>query len=1284
MLKYLSPTLLSLVLSTAGVAPAWSATADERDQHAIAVAKLMTSKMRLPADRQLKAYKEAGYPASDPYLDKVLRYTYLDQFLGELPEADKAKNEAELKGLRAELEPALRAGKLVGTTKQIFSGGGGSATRMVNEIAKIMHPEGAPPLVPLANEKVQALTRLLDALGKQAEEDFKTAVDKVKANKAADDKIWDLPEGSKEQMAAINAGVEMRLEALRPFYTAMIALRDAAHRGKDFGIDPAPIQAQIKKMFTSERPELDKKTWADLIAAWDFEWGEFNPFISVNCGTLLGDALVAGAKSVKEEDVEGVLQKVADFSTKEFKDPNVRAEAYRLKFQAWGNLLRYRLMQNNTRSSNRGWAAWQDFLNRAKNDEYMRLGQVPKIASDLGKLYIMAARIAHAKGDSGAASALLAELSSSKPANPYGEYAKKWLAYWGRAGGSSSGSGWSQRPLAMEPEKAIIIAKAFMSEANATADPQVARQNYLSAAVALRNGVLGLASGLAEEKAYIEFGPHVYQLYSYVLYKLDLRHQSVVAAQDGARALAAKIKWYADQKKPNPWKKTAADGKEVWDDSRVSPFKVANDGMIFASQLKTRDPNTQSLYSQSIELLKAIDPEAVGENLRKQQLIALLQENDFEGVMRESEAFLREFPASYLWIFTLKNSAVSQWLDKLARDKDTAKITSLSEQLVKDNTAMGKRIDDELKTNPPDARKRELEKARTTIKVAEVDNLLANKKYEDVIARIDAEAVKNLPSEDTLAARMLRQLSRATLEWHESRKEVLAKDPAALLAAMKTYETVYHNLQRGTGKLRNRGVDSTLDAANQMLAKVFNLSVSMIVKLQQAGNATGDLVAMAEVGNRAFADLFEPTIDDKTSAISILFTARTLWDVDERKRAAKLFARFIALADKDEEVKAFRADPKAVVEKFTPVITARGEFRKAWEEISDLCWDSAEDKQAYETLARDKWPAGRQRVDHGKALKQLAEFRKLMVTNKAVVAPEQYKQIETAVSSFSNTLSSVANQTLAKGKLATYYRESDQFDKALPILMELYEADPLSLDNQMALVLVTYNAALKGNPMPPKEEMQKARGVAAGIRDANAGTTNKVGYWEAYTLVMEFSIMLGEPKSVDDTLSFLRRNRSDISRDLVAPPLWGDDKRARRPMNALSVQLAKRFLSLYDKQGVTEKPAFKIVEVEVGGDKLSVFTQPDAPAFVAKPMTTPDDDEVIAIVAADGSTPPPVKPEPPKPAEPREDPTDTKKPAAGADAKPAEAKPADAKAADAKPADAKPADAKPDAPAAKP
>jgi len=162
-----------------------------------------------------------------------------------------------------------------------------------------------------------------------------------------------------------------------------------------------------------------------------------------------------------------------------------------------------------------------------------------------------------------------------------------------------------------------------------------------------------------------------------------------------------------------------------------------------------------------------------------------------------------------------------------------------------------------------------------------------------VIKRVDAEAIRNLPSEDQLAASMLRKLAKATLEWHESRKDTLAKDPAALLAALKTYETVYQNLDRGMGKLRNKGVDGTLDAAGQMLAIVFNRSVTMIAKLQQAGNASDDLLAIVDVANKAFADLYEPTIDGKTAAANVLFVARTLWDVGEKARAAKQFARFI-------------------------------------------------------------------------------------------------------------------------------------------------------------------------------------------------------------------------------------------------------------------------------------------------------------------------------------------------------------------------------------------------------
>ena len=1253
MLKYLSPTLLSLIIGAAGIAPLWSATADERNQHALAITKLMNGKIRLSADRQLKEFRDAGYPSSDPHLDKVLRAVYLDQFLNDGPEADKAKNEAELKALRAELDPLLKANKLSTVAKLIFSGGGGSAMRMVNEISRMMHPEGPGSLVAMAAEKSQLLARLMDTLGKQAEEDFNAGIEKVKANLANEVKGLELPETDPLYLKTINQGVELRLEALRPLSLALYVLRDGANRGKEFGFDPAPIQAQLTKMFTTVRPELDKKTWVEVLGIWSFEWGEFNPYVNLYCGTLLGDAINAGSKVAKDDEVESVLLTVASLSTKDFKDAGVKTAAYGLKLMAWTNLLRYRLMQNNAVSFNRGTALWQDFQKLAKTDEIFRLSTVPKsIADDLGKLYLVAGRLLQAKGDSSAASGLMAELSSVKPANPYAHTAKSWITYWNRT--KSSGNDWSQRPLAMDPEKAIILARAFMTEANSTADSTMARTIYAGAAIALRNGLLGLNSGLVDDKGYVEFAPQMYQLYAYALNKMELRQHAVIASQEGARALGLKIKWYADQKKPNPWKKTNAEGKSVWNESPVSPYRVANDGLIFAGALKTRDPSTQSLYAQSIKLLELIDPDAVGENLRYQQLYALFSEGDYDAVLRESEVFLRDYPAAYLRIFVLKSAAVTQLMDRYGNPKtgDKAKLAQVSEVMVKDNQTIGKRVSDELKANPPEARRRELESAQTTIKISEVDGLLASGKFEAVITRLDAEAFKNLPTEETLAARMVRQLAKATLDWHESRKDVLAKDPVALLAAMKTYETAYANVSRGLTKLRNKSVDGSLDNSSKMLARVFTGALKMIQGLQQSGNASAELLAMVSVANRAFADLFEPTIDEKTISANVLFVAHTLWEVDEKARAAKQYRNFIALNERDKEIVAFLADPKSMAEKSSAVVNLRTEFRKPWEEIADLVWDSPEDKQAYETLPKANWPT-RQRKDYFKALTQLNEFRKLMASNKAIIEPAQFKQIEATVDGLQRIILAVANQTKAKARLATYYRESGKNAESLVLLNEAYTDDPLNPDNQMALVLVTYDAALKGNPMPPKEELIKARRVVAGVRDGKKGTTDKVGYWEAYTLVMEFSIMLGEPKGVNDGLSFLRRDRSDITRDLVGPPVWGDDKRLRRPLNSLSIQLAKRFLGLYEKQGVTEKPGFKLTDIEVvAGETKSFFTDHDAPAFVAKPMTTPDDDDVIALVAADGSTPAPVKPPPPKPAEAREDPKAPTAPAPVAPAAP--------------------------------
>jgi hypothetical protein len=112
----------------------------------------------------------------------------------------------------------------------------------------------------------------------------------------------------------------------------------------------------------------------------------------------------------------------------------------------------------------------------------------------------------------------------------------------------------------------------------------------------------------------------------------------------------------------------------------------------------------------------------------------------------------------------------------------------------------------------------------------------------------------------------------------------------------------------------------------------------------------------------------------------------------------------------------------------------------------------------------------------------------------------------------------------------------------------------------------------------------------------------------------------------------MQRNRSDLSHDLVAPSVDGDDKRIRRSMNNQAIELAKRFLELYSKTGVNVKPTFRVDEVEAGIKTLGIYTDIDAPKFVARAIKNKDDEDVLVIVSADApAAPDPASATPPAP-----------------------------------------------------
>ena len=107
-------------------------------------------------------------------------------------------------------------------------------------------------------------------------------------------------------------------------------------------------------------------------------------------------------------------------------------------------------------------------------------------------------------------------------------------------------------------------------------------------------------------------------------------------------------------------------------------------------------------------------------------------------------------------------------------------------------------------------------------------------------------------------------------------------------------------------------------------------------------------------------------------------------------------------------------------------------------------------------------------------------------------------------------------------------------------------------------------------------------------------------------------------------MRFLSVDHSDPSHDLVLPMVLGDsaqtgdDKRIRRARNALSVELARRYLALFAAPGVTEKAPFAIQELP-GEKPLTIFVPIDAPRFTL--VTLPNADEVdTTIVVEEGKT----------------------------------------------------------------
>jgi hypothetical protein len=1232
MWKSLSPTLLALALGS--VLPLAAATVEERDRMAEAVITFVDGDMRLPAKRWLDQWTAAKFSDDGQWIEKALWYRYADRFADSASKAEADELRKRLDTLRSEIEKATEAKRLPEAARAIALGSGSALERIRRQIIPLMDPNLPPPVAPLAADKKAELQRLIDRLLEQAASEFAGLAAKVKAHVDGPEKQrWDLKEDDPRAAQIDAEAVKLRAEALQPLMTAYPIARDTAARADAFGIKPDSAKAWLDKI---------AKANVEAFTKWDFEYGTSNPYLHLHCQIWLSEAYIRGVRditgtdvSLRASDVEAGLKTSIYIDASQF-EPGFRTEVYLLRLHAADHFLRWcndGILAKDKGMAERGKTFWGEFLQLAKQDPVFQLAKTPRgTAIDLGFLYFAAARFFQSAGDSGTATSLVAEVSGAQNLpSALRDYAKRWmvgLSGSGAAAQSAGGAaGWAQSAVPENPESALLVARELSRAANdPNADVKAVRSNRLAAAIKLRSAVLALDS--AEPAVFAAQAPGVYSLYADLLGQLDLRQHAALAGVAALDRLADFLDAQAKAKRPNTWQTT--DGGKDW----RSVLILARNTYSRAQSLYARNKAFGPVAEMARALLTKLDPSASGPSLAMQEIQQQTYERKYDEAIASCAEFLKTYPAAKypseeLAVFAMLTSARLGLIDQALAANQKDRATQVSNDLDRDNQAMQQRITDELaKTGIAPERKLELEQTRSTLITADIARLMRDQQFDEVITRLGNGFWKRPPTDPALAASMLNKLCYAA--YSKITAQLKDKDKPAVETVLATGDQLtqaHDTYVKQAKRLAGRNVDRELAAGAKALAGAMQ-NLGTLARRANPSGKDAKLSDLADTAGRHFADLYEPLVDSKTPTGVVWLIASTLWNAGEHPRAAKLFERYRDLLVQDDELQAFKKDGKAVLDGYAAKISIRPEFKDAWTEIADYAWDSPE---FIEALKANKADPKQKAINYRKAMRLLDDFRKSKVAKaQSSMEKQAFADLGKAIDDLKRLLGAADYDLQVTANLAAAYREAGDLEKALPLLLSLYERDPSDPDNKSGFVEATLNAVKNGqiNPKDPKglDQLIKARTIVAGVRQGlEQNPTKRDNYWRAYIQVLELTAALGETSKVDETLKFLRVNRSDLSRELISAPVEittsegksvRDDAQARRPRNAQAVQLAQRFLGLYKLVGLTEKPTFRIVPME-GLEPPMVFSDLDAPAFT---LTTVKDDNLVDTVVITPAT----------------------------------------------------------------
>jgi tetratricopeptide (TPR) repeat protein len=1198
-----SPTLLALALACMASAPLAAATATERDNHFKTVQAVIDRELRLPAERLRAEYTAAGYP-EDAWHRKALDWFYADRFRTSLSDATAAAAlDKQATSLRAELDAAEKAGSLPPAVAALMSGAGDGTRRAVNEIARLLHPDGVEPVVPPAPEKIAAAKRNLDLLVEAMPKRFGALIGKIKANADKEKDIWDYAESDPKGQALIQEATLMRSEAVDALYMPHIVLREIITRGEVVGLDGTAAARAYAVVL---------KEHAAALADWEYNFGDSYPPLKAHANMVLAEAVRQKVADIKIEDVEAGLLAVIDTDLKQFRGP-LRTQMVNLQLGCWAALLRTRLELGGAANLKAGLKHFQDFLDHYKADPAIKPGATNEFVREIGAIYILAARLRAASGDGSGANALLGQVAANKR-SPQVDNARGWMRKLSGSGGAGAGSSWGEPVTPQDPAQALSVAKALMSEANQTADEKLARSQNLAAAVGLRAGVAGLAGAWSDQM--VDTGPELYDRYAVAMSRLGMRVQAALVAAEGLRVCKAVID---ANPKANPWR---SGPKQEWTEAGKKLGILARNALSHGNALAGRLKGTgiQSLNGEIIELAKAVAPEETGKNTEWQQVVILAVEKNWDLAIQKANEYRKAYPEDAVKVFGLITSAHMGRYDQAKEANDKAAMKAAADGMGTFASEIQTYIDQaRAKGGLSAAQDKDLARAAGTIKASKIAIMIGNGEFAEVLAALDAEFWKNPPSDETLLTRLLRNYVTAAQQLERARiKGPSAQDPKALVAAWPTYKEVYETYARILPRIKDPDEIARAKRASRVLADLFNVTSATAEQLKAKPDAPAELDEIAKLSKRWFADCLEQVMTDQEKPEVMLAVAFTLWDIDEHERAARLLTMYTKKVGENPEFKAFKSDAKGALDPVEALVANRPELKGDWAKVRDLIEDQPALKQEREQgVPFDK--LSEKPRDFSKALGELRKLRNKVGEMKTKLG-DQATAAVTELTKLEKLVTGTLQEQMVWKRLAMAHREAGRADKAREIFLKLYEEDPDDPMVATSVVDITVDQVKAGGAVS-KPDIEKALAISKGIRNDNEN--NPTLYWTAAIQVYELTAALGTKDDLDyinKAMRFDAVNQSDPSHSLITQRISedarqvGDDKAVRRAANALAVELARRYLKLYELPGVTQKPSFRIDEIQLDGKPLTIFVPIEAGTFEARTVTTEDERELAIIV----------------------------------------------------------------------